>query len=135
MPDTNRTLPLIDHTEVVSAPKDTTMPSDRIGGPAPDRTQAILAYIVTAGFFGLLVLLLFLRPPDSNLAMLNIVLGSLGTAWLGAMAYFFGGSAKPSSGRQLDLAYGSPDRRGDGSGSPSNTFTPSGRDPTEARSR
>jgi hypothetical protein len=82
------------------------MPIDYIGGVAADRTQAILAYVITVGFFGLLVLLLFLRPPDSNLAMLNIVLGSLGTAWLGAMAYFFGGSAKPSSGRNTTLPAG-----------------------------
>jgi hypothetical protein len=55
-----------------------------------DHTPAILAYVLTGGFFGLLLLLNFHAPPDANLAILNIVLGGLGTAWLGAMAYFFG---------------------------------------------
>lgn len=55
-----------------------------------DQTPAILAYVLTGGFFGLLLLLLLIKPPDANLAMLNIVLGSLGTAWVGAMAFFFG---------------------------------------------
>jgi hypothetical protein len=30
--------------------------------------------------------------PSANLAMFNIVLGSLGTAWVGVMAYYFGGT-------------------------------------------
>jgi hypothetical protein len=66
------------------------------------QTRAILAYTITAGFFGFLILLIFLRPPDSNLAMLNIVLGSLGTAWLGAMAYFFGATANHRTGSLAD---------------------------------
>jgi hypothetical protein len=61
--------------------------------PSGDRTPAILAYMLTVGFFGLLLVLNFHAPPDANLAMMNIVLGSLGTAWLGAMAYYFGASA------------------------------------------
>ena len=68
--------------------------SERLGEPTRhDQTPAILAYLITAGFFALLASLIFVRPPDSNLAMLNIVLGSLGTAWLGSIAYFFGGTA------------------------------------------
>jgi hypothetical protein len=55
-----------------------------------DRTQQVLALAVTLGFFGLLFLLCFKAAPDANLAMLNIVLGSLGTAWVCVMAYYFG---------------------------------------------
>src|SRR6266699_4400607 len=62
-------------------------------------TPAILAYMLTGGFFGLLFLLCFQSAPNPNLAMLNIVLGSLGTAWIGAMTYFFGAT---QSGRAKD---------------------------------
>ena len=57
-----------------------------------DSVVPALGLILTAGFFGLLFVLCFHTVPDPNLAMLNIVLGSLGTAWIGAMAYFFGSS-------------------------------------------
>ena len=67
---------------------------------ATELTPAILAFLLTGGFFGLLFLLCFQRAPDANLAMLNIVLGSLGTAWIGAMTYFFGST---QSSRTKDL--------------------------------
>jgi hypothetical protein len=57
-----------------------------------DRTRQVLALAVTLGFFGLLFLLCFKAAPSANLAMFNIVLGSLGTAWVGVMAYYFGGT-------------------------------------------
>jgi hypothetical protein len=101
VPDTNLTPTSLHQSGDGSAPEMVTVPSERIGGTILEQTRAVLAYLITVGFFGFLLLLLFLRPPDSNLAMLNIVLGSLGTAWLGAMAYFFGASAKPSNEGQL----------------------------------
>ncbi len=64
-----------------------------------DPTTSVLAYLITLGFFGFLFLLCFKGAPNSNLAMLNIVLGSLGTAWVGAMAYFFGAT---QAGRTKD---------------------------------
>jgi uncharacterized BrkB/YihY/UPF0761 family membrane protein len=57
-----------------------------------DHTRQVLALAVTLGFFGLLFLLCFKAAPNANLAMFNIVLGSLGTAWVGVMAYYFGGT-------------------------------------------
>jgi hypothetical protein len=58
--------------------------------PDTDSTPQLLAFFVTAGFFGLLYLLCFKSAPDANLAMMNIVVGSLGTAWVGIVAYYFG---------------------------------------------
>jgi hypothetical protein len=52
----------------------------------------LLAVLVTSGFFGLLAVLCYHKVPPSNLAMMNIVLGSLGTTWVGAMSFFFGTS-------------------------------------------
>jgi len=55
-----------------------------------DSTPAILAYALTAGFFGLLWLMVFHDVPTGNSAAVNILLGALGTAWMAAMNYFFG---------------------------------------------
>ena len=67
--------------------------------PEPGWTPQILAVSVTVGFFSLLFLLCFKQAPGPNMAMLNIVLGSLGTAWVGVMSYYFGSS---QSGRAKD---------------------------------
>jgi hypothetical protein len=76
-----------------SQPKQSTGNSPELA-PAvrSDWVIAALGFTLTAGFFGLLFVLCFHNVPDANLAMMNIVLGSLGTAWIGAMAYFFGSS-------------------------------------------
>jgi hypothetical protein len=66
-----------------------------------DETTRFLAYVLTIGFFGLVVLIMYqpLGTIDSfNQTVLGTVLGSIGTAWLGAMAYFFG-AAPPTPGR------------------------------------
>jgi hypothetical protein len=64
--------------------------AEKLQIPAHDSTPRNLAFLLTGGFFGLLFLLCFKEPPSASLAVLNVVLGSLGTAWVGAMAYFFG---------------------------------------------
>lgn len=52
----------------------------------------ILAGAVTIGFFGIMTLMFFNKLDDSNPAIL-MMLGSLGTAWTGIIAYYFGSSA------------------------------------------
>ena len=82
-------LPQTDGTQQLSCDKDKPLGTSATGS---DWVVPTLAFTLTAGFFALLFVLCFHTVPDPNLAMLNIVLGSLGTAWIGAMAYFFGSS-------------------------------------------
>jgi hypothetical protein len=52
----------------------------------------ILASAVTVGFFGIVVMMFF-NQIDSNNPAILMMLGSLGTAWTGIIAYYFGSSA------------------------------------------
>jgi hypothetical protein len=52
----------------------------------------ILAGVVTVGFF-IIMGLMFFNKVDSNNPAILMMLGSLGTAWTGIIAYYFGSSA------------------------------------------
>lgn len=58
-----------------------------------DNVPALLATLVTVGFFGILLGLMggFLKVAGSNELM--ILLGALSTAWTGIVAYYFGSSS------------------------------------------
>ena len=66
-----------------------------------DWTPKVLGLIITAGFFGLLYYLLRHEPPAGSRDILNIMLGSLGSAWIGVVTYYFGSSA--GSARKTEL--------------------------------
>jgi hypothetical protein len=52
----------------------------------------LLAGAVTVGFFSIMVMMFFNKIDANNPAIL-MMLGSLGTAWTGIIAYYFGSSA------------------------------------------
>jgi hypothetical protein len=54
---------------------------------------ATLAVLVTLGFFGLLVLMIFHAMPAGAETVLNVMTGSLGTAWIMVITFYFGSSA------------------------------------------
>lgn len=65
-----------------------------------DKMPAILATVLTIGFFGAVAYLLRFGFPEGNKDVIVYMLGSLNTAWLGAMAYYFSTSR---SSKQKDL--------------------------------
>ena len=69
-------------------------------------TPAVLTYIITLGFFGVLIAM-FLYPEVKESSPLMIMLGSLGTAWTSAVAFWLGSSHSSQSKNEL-LANSSP---------------------------
>jgi hypothetical protein len=55
-----------------------------------DKTARNLAYAITVGFFGILTALMTHSVPPESKEVLYVMLGSLGTAWTGVIAYYFG---------------------------------------------
>jgi len=60
---------------------------------------AILAISVTVGFFGILFGLMY--GQIQHAPQIDIMLGSLGTAWTGIIAFYFGSSASSQNKDQL----------------------------------
>jgi hypothetical protein len=55
------------------------------------RIPGLLALVVTGGFFGILFALMYGQVAKTDEVM--VMLGSLGTAWTGIIAFYFGSSA------------------------------------------
>lgn len=72
-----------------------------------DRTPKILAYLVTLGFFSMLVFMLFKIIPTENRDILNIMLGSLSSTFTAIVAYYYG-STKGSEAKSALLAQSTP---------------------------
>lgn len=58
-----------------------------------DNMPAILAIMLSMGFFGVLGTILFHPLPREVQGVIDIMLGSLGTAWIATINYYFGSSA------------------------------------------
>lgn len=58
-----------------------------------DWVPGTLAIAVTCGFFGLLSILIWHTVPEESHDILIAMVGTLGTAWVGIITYYFGSSA------------------------------------------
>jgi hypothetical protein len=58
-----------------------------------DKIPAILSVGVTVGFFGCLIMLAFAQVQPAAHDLLLTMTGSLGTAWIGIINYYFGSSS------------------------------------------
>lgn len=61
-----------------------------------DHTPAALAACITAGLFAIIFLLIFIPLPQDSMNIVNIMLGSLSTAWMTVISYYFGSVKTPS---------------------------------------
>jgi 23S rRNA maturation mini-RNase III len=58
-----------------------------------DRTPRVLAYVITIGFFSLLGFMALREVPTGSKDILNIMVGSLGAAWVSVVSFYYGSSA------------------------------------------
>jgi hypothetical protein len=72
-----------------------------------DITPKVLAYLVTAGFFGMLAAMLFKIIPDENRDILNIMLGALSSTFTAVVSYYYG-STRGSEAKSAMLAQAAP---------------------------
>lgn len=61
-----------------------------------DRTPAVLAAVVTGGLFAIIFMLIFVPIPADSMNIVNIMLGSLSTAWMSIVGYYFGSVKTPT---------------------------------------
>lgn len=57
-----------------------------------DNMPAVLATLLTLGFFSILCAIIFYPVPETATDILNVMLGSLGTAFISVINYYFGSS-------------------------------------------
>lgn len=67
-----------------------------------DKTPTILAYAITGGFFGVLVMMAYTDIPLGAKEVLYVMIGSLGTAWTGVISYYYG-SSSGSAAKQVTI--------------------------------
>lgn len=72
-----------------------------------DQTPRNMAYAITVGYFGMLVFIMLYPIPSESRDILNYMLGTLGTAWIAAVTYYYG-STKNSSEKTKLLAASTP---------------------------
>jgi hypothetical protein len=57
-----------------------------------DRMPSILSITLSIGFFSILIILIFCSVSEHSRDVIDIMLGSLGTAWISTISYYFGSS-------------------------------------------
>lgn len=66
-----------------------------------DSTPRNMAYAITVGYFGMLVFIMLAAIPNESRDILNYMLGTLGTAWIAAVTYYFGSTSGSAEKNRL----------------------------------
>ncbi len=66
-----------------------------------DKIPAILALLLTFGFFGILATMMLYPMQAGTTGVIDVMLGSLGTAWISVITYYFGSSYGSSIKTQM----------------------------------
>lgn len=66
-----------------------------------DLTPPVLAFCVTIGFFGILIAIFFLPIIQGMREIADVLIGSLGTAWVTIISYYFGSSFNAERSNEL----------------------------------
>jgi hypothetical protein len=61
----------------------------------------VLTLFITAGFFGLIIAMIFCNIPTDNKAILYTLIGTLGTAWLACIHFWFGDTQASADKTQI----------------------------------
>ncbi len=85
----------LDADKLVAADRDSARQREAKTGDS--LTPRILAGGVTLGFFGILALMMFHEVPAGGKDVLLAMTGTLGTAWVAVVSYYFGSSAGSSA--------------------------------------
>ena len=79
----------IDEQKIAAMDRDSARQREMI---TKDKIPAALALLLTLGFFGVLTLMMLYPIQQSAQGVIDVMLGSLGTAWISVIGYYFGSS-------------------------------------------
>jgi hypothetical protein len=79
-----------------------------------DWTPTGLAIALTVGLFGLVFFMMLHELPPGAKEPVNLMLGSIATAWVAMVSYYFGSSSGSQSKDRLLLEAAPPTAKGDG---------------------
>ncbi len=79
----------IDEQKIAALDRDSARKREMV---AKDNIPAVLAIMLTLGFFSVLAAMMFYPIQQGIKGVIDVMLGSLGTAWISVVTYYFGSS-------------------------------------------
>ncbi len=79
----------IDEQKIAAMDRDSARQREMV---TKDKIPAVLALLLTFGFFGVLTMMMLYPIQQGTQGVIEVMLGSLGTAWISVITYYFGSS-------------------------------------------
>lgn len=79
----------IDEQKIAAMDRDSARQREMV---TKDKIPAVLALLLTFGFFGVLAMMMLYPIQQGTQGVIEVMLGSLGTAWISVITYYFGSS-------------------------------------------